>query len=725
MSIEGNVESGDSATPPDATGVFVLVGPATSGTDAPGYYQYSQGQDPYADIGPGLLCEQALHHLSNGNDCIVCPAPITTVGTLSNITHTGTGSALMTWALTEDQTTPADAFTFKSKVKVAGPNGTAILQYNLDGGTAYPYETAIPAETHPSLTSLVDITNGADLAGLTLIFTAPAAKTLTFLTGSLAAAPAALKAATASVAAPVVLTAADLIAGGKTTLLARPRRLTFTTAGGTAADAPASVDIVGTRLGVVTSETLVLAQAAAMVTSVQSYDVITSLTYPAADGVGATIAIGYSSAFADAAEVVTAFNALAVAAPLAVTGSALQDSSGHTFLHIEATGSGPSVSVTIDATSTADTPAFGFTGAGLTATGAAAKLAIPYTNITATFAQGDYIKDDKFEGTSTAPRATIAALLAAATLPRTNNLAFTKIVIAQPMDTAGNTEVLADALDVLVEGWGDDEGDPIDVCWTIQAPLHTASATAATNRTNITANDNAVKLTLADETSEHGEICVGDVYVTGQKLLGRYRRGTAFPKAARAAKIRLSADPGAGDTEANLPGCSLVHPDGVTYARNENTAAIRMGTMRGAGFTTLRLRGPTGVRVAGSFSRAVNTSRLYRFPVMRAAYLGATTLRELLVVYELQDWQLDPTGKMQAGDRKSLDSTLTRAMRAALVDAPNNHFSSVTVVVDAAEKMSNTSRITAIGTAQIKGFSEDIKFTIKVVGTVAETTVAA
>ena len=111
-----------------------------------------------------------------------------------------------------------------------------------------------------------------------------------------AASAAALKAATATVAAEVVLTSADLLDPGEAVLAANPRKLTFTTAGATPADAPANVVIVGTdKNGAAISETLNLAQTAAAVTSVNRYKTITSLTYPAADGTDATVAIGYAA----------------------------------------------------------------------------------------------------------------------------------------------------------------------------------------------------------------------------------------------------------------------------------------------------------------------------------------------------------------------------------------------------------------------------------------------
>jgi len=102
-----------------------------------------------------------------------------------------------------------------------------------------------------------------------------------------------LLAAAATVAAEVVLLPAALTTATLTNMLANPRQLLFTTAGSTPADAPANVAIVGKDpAGLPISETLVLAQTAAAVTSVNFYSEITSLTYPAADGTDATVAIG-------------------------------------------------------------------------------------------------------------------------------------------------------------------------------------------------------------------------------------------------------------------------------------------------------------------------------------------------------------------------------------------------------------------------------------------------
>lgn len=121
---------------------------------------------------------------------------------------------------------------------------------------------------------------------------------------ALADAVAGLKAATATVAAPVTLTTADLLDAGEALLATYARRLTFTTAGVTPSDAPASADIVGTdHLGAAQTETINLAQTATMVTTTKAWKTITTIDYPAADGTAATIEIGYGKGVHNSADV--------------------------------------------------------------------------------------------------------------------------------------------------------------------------------------------------------------------------------------------------------------------------------------------------------------------------------------------------------------------------------------------------------------------------------------
>lgn len=137
-----------------------------------------------------------------------------------------------------------------------------------------------------------------------------------------------LLAATATVAAPVTVLAAAMISGGVALLDANPRRLVFTTAGGTPADAPATVDIAGTVGGVPQTETgLVLSQIAGSVTSTKAWDGTgLSVTYPAADGTGATIAIGYGQGVHNSADVTNVITAADATYGTLITGDTWSES---------------------------------------------------------------------------------------------------------------------------------------------------------------------------------------------------------------------------------------------------------------------------------------------------------------------------------------------------------------------------------------------------------------
>jgi hypothetical protein len=137
------------------------------------------------------------------------------------------------------------------------------------------------------------------------------------LVGTGAPGAAVLLAATATVASVVTVLPAGLLAAGLAQLAAHARQLTFTTAGTTASDAPANVVINGIdQNGVAETETLIISQTAATVTSAKYYSAITSIVYPAADGTGATVSIGIAAATVKPAFAPTV-------APLTVAGSAL------------------------------------------------------------------------------------------------------------------------------------------------------------------------------------------------------------------------------------------------------------------------------------------------------------------------------------------------------------------------------------------------------------------
>jgi hypothetical protein len=117
-------------------------------------------------------------------------------------------------------------------------------------------------------------------------------------TNPVAAAAAGLLAATASSIAVQTVLAAGLLAGGVAALLADGRNVTFTTAGATPADAPATALITGTNMdGAAQTETVNIAQTATIANGVKAFKTITSVVYSAGDGAAATVSIGFGLKF--------------------------------------------------------------------------------------------------------------------------------------------------------------------------------------------------------------------------------------------------------------------------------------------------------------------------------------------------------------------------------------------------------------------------------------------
>lgn len=129
---------------------------------------------------------------------------------------------------------------------------------------------------------------------------------------ALAAAPAGLKAATATETSEVVWDDDDLLTPAD--MDTYPRRPTLTSGGTTPANVPASVLIEGfSKAGVAQSETLNLVQSAGTVTATKAYRRTgLKFTFPAADDVDATVAVGYGKGVHQSAD---ATNVIAAAAP--------------------------------------------------------------------------------------------------------------------------------------------------------------------------------------------------------------------------------------------------------------------------------------------------------------------------------------------------------------------------------------------------------------------------
>lgn len=176
--------------------------------------------------------------------------------------------------ITTAGTTPADA-PATAAITGKGANGVAQTETLTVSQTA---ATVTSTKVWSDITSVVY--PAADGTGATM---------------SIGIAAAQLKAATATVTSAVTLTATDLQQGALSTNA--PRALVFTVAGTTPADAPATATVAGLDAnGQAQLETVTLPQTATTVTTAKYYSSITSIIYPAADGTGATVAIGISAA---------------------------------------------------------------------------------------------------------------------------------------------------------------------------------------------------------------------------------------------------------------------------------------------------------------------------------------------------------------------------------------------------------------------------------------------
>jgi hypothetical protein len=107
----------------------------------------------------------------------------------------------------------------------------------------------------------------------------------------------AIKTAAATVATVASFSGASLNGAVGAAALSRPRRVTVTTAGATASDAPATALITGLAPDGVTAQTdtITVSQTAATATSTKFFSKVTQIDLPAADGTGATLAFGFSS----------------------------------------------------------------------------------------------------------------------------------------------------------------------------------------------------------------------------------------------------------------------------------------------------------------------------------------------------------------------------------------------------------------------------------------------
>ena len=123
---------------------------------------------------------------------------------------------------------------------------------------------------------------------------------------ALAAVPAGLKASFASSASPVTLTNTDFLDAGETAMDLYPRRITITTGGATPSDVPDTVDITGFDYVPAAQSELgfAVSQIAGAVTTTKAWrGTGLNMAFPAGQGVGGTLTIGYGQGVHNSADV--------------------------------------------------------------------------------------------------------------------------------------------------------------------------------------------------------------------------------------------------------------------------------------------------------------------------------------------------------------------------------------------------------------------------------------
>lgn len=319
--------------------------------------------------------------------------------------------------------------------------------------------------------------------------------------------------------------------------------------------------------------------------------------------------ITWASAPTSAQDVVDAFNTLAAAAPLAARARLAQGTGtdlGKIFFELYSTSAGAGVTMTLDLTASDADTVLGLSTSSTT--GTAATYPLPRAGLVATFTAGNYVAGETYVATCRGPRCSNAAIVAAATAATAKlaDFPFGFIVYPAPLDTAGNAAALLAGLEALRTSWLS-AAAPADIYFGIGAPWHTPSSSATTNESNIATADQALLTGFANAAANPNSVVNGEGYVAGSLVLGNIRRSAVLAWAAkRAAAPRLAATV----AEGTVGEWTMVAADGATYARNENTATVKLAGLDGPGFFVLKLlpdgRTPKfdlGATRAGSLSR--------------------------------------------------------------------------------------------------------------------------
>ncbi len=147
--------------PPSAGRLTAFIGVSTDGPyNVPA--TFGRVTDLSAAFGRGALVEAAAYYITNtGRPALVVRANAAVVGTAGAITHTGTGTSVVTVSPTVDE--PADDLEIVIKVVTGGTVGTAGISFQISPDGGYNY---LPPEQLGVLTEITTIAGIAFAVGV-------------------------------------------------------------------------------------------------------------------------------------------------------------------------------------------------------------------------------------------------------------------------------------------------------------------------------------------------------------------------------------------------------------------------------------------------------------------------------------------------------------------------------------------------------------------------------
>lgn len=351
--------------------------------------------------------------------------------------------------------------------------------------------------------------------------------------------------------------------------------------------------------------------------------------------------ITFASNYSEAEGVAAAFNALAPAQSLAVAARVHETAAGAKYIELYSTAVGVSATITVSASSTAET----LLGLGTnTPTGGTAAVTLPNTGIQLVFDSGSWVADDVYTYTFIGLTASIAKQIEAAqaALASFDQHPFGYFVFPEQASQIAAV-TLAGAMHTLCATAAADPDAPRFVDFVIGTKLHAASPSKATNDTGIAANDaDFLSATAGQSASMFRNFAHDDCYIEAAAGLpaGKFRRSAALAASIRRASLdRIAGNPG----QYVIPLVSLLGPDGLTRARNEASATTKLGRKTGRAWCLKSVNNQLGlVKFDVSPTGAGASSRFWDPGVVALSFSLATAACAVVQEWEGESWETDP-----------------------------------------------------------------------------------